>query len=80
MGQDISKAYTPPPLSLRDCLVDGQINLAKYMVYKKRKKKKHNNYLEVFMKKNKRKRNDQSMSSKKKKICLRSIKRHPIMC
>ena len=80
MGQDISKAFTPPPQSLRDCLVDGRINLAKYIVYIRRKKYKHNNYLDAFMKKNKRKRNNQSMSSKKKRICLRSIKRHPIMC
>ena len=70
MGQDISKAYTPPPLSLCDCLVDGHINLEKYRLHCKRKKKKCNNYLEAFMKKNKRKRNDQSMSSKKKKVCL----------
>ena len=33
MGQDISKAYTPPPLSFRDCLVDGRIDVSRYMVY-----------------------------------------------
>ena len=27
MGQDISKAHTPPPLSFRDSLVDGRINV-----------------------------------------------------
>ena len=32
MGQDISKAFTPPPLSFCDCLVNGQINLARYIV------------------------------------------------
>ena len=38
MGQDISKAYTPPPLSLWDCLLDGHNNLAKYRLYSKRNK------------------------------------------
>jgi hypothetical protein len=35
MGHSISKAYTPPPLSLRDCLVNGQIDLACCQVYSK---------------------------------------------
>ena len=36
MGNEISQAYTPPPLTLRDCLVDGQIDLARYRLYAKR--------------------------------------------
>jgi hypothetical protein len=27
MGQEIAKSYTPPPLTLHNCLVDGQIDL-----------------------------------------------------
>ena len=80
MGQDISKAYTPPPLSLRDCLVDGRINLAKYMVYKKKKKKNAYIDIEAMVNNSKRKCNNQNISSKKKKQCIRSIKRHPILC
>ena len=36
MGNDISQACTQPPLTLRDCLVDGQIDLARYQLYAKR--------------------------------------------
>ena len=35
MDNDISQAYTPPLLTLRDCLVDSQINLARYQLYAK---------------------------------------------
>ena len=35
MGNDISQAYTLPPLTLRDCLVDGQIDLAQYQLHAK---------------------------------------------
>ncbi len=30
MGQDISKIYSPPPLKLRDCVVDDVIKDGKY--------------------------------------------------
>ena len=33
MGQDISKAFTPPPLTFRDCVIDGRVDVAKYMIY-----------------------------------------------
>jgi hypothetical protein len=36
MGQEISKSYTPPPLSFHDCLVDGQIDLTRYHIYTRR--------------------------------------------
>ena len=33
MGQDLSKAYAPPPLTFHNCLVDGRIDVAKYVIY-----------------------------------------------
>jgi len=36
MGQEISISYSPPPLTLRDCLVDGQIDLTRYRLYARR--------------------------------------------
>ena len=36
MGQDISKSITPPQLSLTDYIVDGQIDITRYIYYQKR--------------------------------------------
>ena len=34
--QQISQAYAPSPLTLRDCLVDGQIDLTRYRLCTRR--------------------------------------------
>ena len=34
MGQDVSKSITPPPLSLQDCLINGQIDIIRYIYYR----------------------------------------------
>ena len=36
MVQQNCKSYTPPPLSLQDCLVDGRIDPARYRMYSKK--------------------------------------------
>ena len=36
MGNDISSSIIPPPLSLHDCLVDGELDLMRYYMYKRR--------------------------------------------
>ena len=36
MGQQISQAYTPPPLTLRNYLIDGQIDLTRCRLYARR--------------------------------------------
>ena len=36
MGQSISSSITPPPLTLQDCFVDGQIDIARYLYYRRR--------------------------------------------
>ena len=35
MGQDISKAFTLPPLAFRDCFEDGRVDVAKFMIFNK---------------------------------------------
>ena len=36
MGQNISKNSTPPPLTLQDCLVDGKLDIVRYLYFKRR--------------------------------------------
>ena len=36
MGQSISSSIIPPPLTLQDCFVDGQIDIARYLYYRRR--------------------------------------------
>ena len=73
MGQEISQAYTPPPLTLRDCLVDGQIDLTRYRLYARRV---YENEYENLNVSNKKKRKEVETERKEKKI--RSVKRHHI--
>ena len=84
MGQDISKANTPPPLSFRDCLVDGRIDVARYMVYSQSLQyDEETDHLEELIRSNKTKRDNESSvfsSNKKARNVSRSIKRHPILC
>ena len=37
MGQGISKAVNPPPLTLTHCFVDGNVDMGRYYVYKRRR-------------------------------------------
>ena len=37
MGQGISKAVNPPPLTLTHCFVDGSIDIGRYYVYQRRR-------------------------------------------
>ena len=73
MGQDISKSFTPPPLSFRDCLVDGRIDITRYRIYARRQYEDAYNDPN-FSTKSKRKHDE---SETKKKV-NRSVKRHII--
>ena len=79
MGQDISKAFTPPPLTFRDCLIDGCIDVAKYMIYSQSIIEEETLDIEEFSNTNKRKCYDQdSVTSSNKKA--RSTKQFLILC
>ena len=35
MGNNVSTSIIPPPLSLNDCVVDGELDIARYFIYKR---------------------------------------------
>jgi len=35
MGQNVSKSLIPPPLTLQDCLVNGKVDLARSIYYRR---------------------------------------------
>lgn len=80
MGQDISKAYTPPPLTLRDCFVDGRVDVAKFMIYTESMNEEEllesNNEFPITNKRNRSQ--DESVTKSRKKP--RSIKKHSFLC
>ena len=76
MGQEISQSYTPPPLTLRDCLVDDQFDLTRYRLYARRVYE--NEYADTLISNNK-KRKLYEAESKQRKI-IRTVKRHHIQC
>ena len=47
MGYDISQSCTPPPLTLIDCLVDVQIDLARYRLCARRTCEDEDEYEDV---------------------------------
>jgi hypothetical protein len=74
MGQEISQAHTPPPLTLRDCIVNGKIDLTRYRLYSRRVYE--NKYEDsVIFNSNKRKQYETESKARKK---IRSVKRHHI--
>ena len=83
MGQDISKAHAPPPLSFRDCLVDGRIDMARHVACSQSMFEEDLNDVKDTLISNNKKinhHNDNVFSSNKKARKRRSIKRYPIMC
>ena len=80
MGQQISKSFTPPPLSLRDCLINGRIDLCRYRLYCKRNYDEDYTDLESLMTKKKRKSDCKAKSTNKKRRSQeRRVKRHHIL-
>ena len=80
MGQDISKSITPPPLTLQDCLTNGQIDLPRYLYYRRR-----SNHLIHTISGNrkllqkKRKCNHLDLTQHKKQKKIRSVKKYKMM-
>jgi hypothetical protein len=77
MGQDISKSYLPPPVSLRNCYVDDEIDFVQYQLFCQRTYKNNFIDIEAMMKKNKkRKLKDKLNAQTRKPRAPRSAKRH----
>ena len=79
MGQNLSSSITPPPLTLQDCLVDGEMNLSRFIYYR-RQLDYSTNYTSYCSARLKRKRNDtmETNTSVKKKR-TRTVKRHALV-
>ena len=79
MGQDISKSITPPPLSLTDCVVDGKIDLPRYMYYQKRTYGINIDSQFMSMSTTKKRHQDHDGNCTPKKRRKRSVKRHKLI-
>ena len=80
MGQGISSAVTPPPLTLRNCLINGRFDVAKYRWYR-RSRDLYKELEEDCTRSRKRKHSQvfEDINKKKKQTRIRSIKRHKLM-
>ena len=78
MGQDLTKSITPPPLSLTQCLVDGQIDIARYIFYRRRIDGMSTNQLSMSLI-SKNKSTIPYGGTKHKRRTLRSVKRHKLL-
>ena len=67
MGQDISKSYIPPSLSLHDCYIDGEIDLVRYRLYQRRTYKNLFIDVEAMIKKNKKRKLNKTITVSSKK-------------
>ena len=79
MGQDISKSITPPPLSLTDCLVEGKIDLARYIYHQKRTYGISIDSQFMSISKTRKRHEDNDCSCPPKKRSRRSVKRHQLI-
>ena len=81
MGFDIASYLEPPPISISDCLVNGEIDIHRYRMYKRRKLRKElqSNILNSIIRKhqNKRKRGNEEVFIPPRKR-VRSVKRHKL--
>ena len=80
MGQDLSKAITPPPLTLQDCTVQGRIDITRYLYYRRTL----DHYMEAddltaTSRSKKRRGNSGEGRTKKKHRTARSVQRHKLL-
>ena len=83
MGNSLKKSVFNPPLTFRECYVDGKLDIARYFLYRRRLEENEDAMAmvsEIYFKvKSKRKRKAETMSSsvvKKPRVHSRSVKRH----
>ena len=86
MGNSLQKSLYNPPLTFRDCLVDGELDISKYFIYRRRQEENEDAmamasqiYHEIQCQ---RKRKLESMCSTaitKRRKQTRSVKRHKIL-
>ena len=76
MGNDISSSIIPPPLSINDCVVDGELDLMRYYMYKRRLRTQllQSTQLKKIVN-HKRKRHDNALSLKAQSLFRKRKKR-----
>ena len=83
MGQNISKSISPPPLTLQHCLVDGELDLARYVYFKRRSDELDSSFTDKMFSYNSKKRRyydiDDEDCSKKSNESHRSVKKHKLL-
>ena len=82
MGQGISKAVNPPPLTLIHCFVDGNIDMGRYYVYKRRRAEQDTALVKYHMNSKRRRNafsNNHFSKKKQRNSTSRSIKRHKLL-
>ena len=77
MGQDISRSIGPPPLTLTDCLVNGQIDTVRYTYYRRRIDDMQNSNYIISNITSKKRRID-ALPTTRKLNAKRSVKRHKL--
>ena len=85
MGQDISTAFNPPPLSLRQCFIDDKFSLPHYLIYRRRRNaanQRFQNMISLLNQRKKRKFDDLDQwtsSSLSSYVHTRTVKKHRLM-
>ena len=79
MGNDISSSISPPPFNLKDCFINGEIDLFRYRAYKNRRRRQNLRFhrLQELMDS----RDQQQPNSKRilPKRARRSVKKHRLL-
>ena len=80
MGQNVSKSLIPPPLTLQDCLVNGKVDLARSIYYRRQQDYiVVDNLIVANAIQKKRKLSNSPDLTKPRKKRLRSVKKHPLL-
>ena len=86
MGQDLSKAFIPPPTTFQQCFVDGNFSLPRYFLYRRSRDIEDQNFqtiMNILSSKRKRKHqdiiNDDASTNKSTCPSVRSVKKHKLL-
>ena len=82
MADQITHSISTIPLSLRDCFVNGEVDIYRYWTYKRRKQRKMNNLLilDSIVKKTRKRTNIEMESKPINDRTSRSVKRRKLLC
>ena len=79
MAQDISKPTLPPPLSLRDCIINGEISVRRLMAYRRKLDMEMHHKMLIRRRRNRKLKRDRMDMVEKKRIHRRPVKKHKLI-